>query len=119
VKLKGGFMNIERFLELAKKMESRDGEKEESERLKRFFERFHILNRNYLDRETFEKAKDSVSSMAEIVVNTINFLDSEITRLRSKRTKLPFENLALGEMQRVQKRNEMLINDYLAEFKKE
>ncbi len=112
-------MDIEGFLELVKKIESKGGEKEESERLKRFFERFHILNRNYLDRETFEKAKDSISSMAEIVVNTINFLNSEITRLRSKRTKLPFENVALGEMQKVQKRNEMLLNDYFTELKKE
>jgi hypothetical protein len=28
--------------------------------------------------------------------------------------KLPFENVALAEMQKVQKRNEVLIKDYLA-----
>jgi len=102
-------MDTSRFLEFVKKLDSREeGKNEEFERLKRFFERFHILNRNYLDRETFEKAKDSISSIAQEIVNTLNFLDSEIARLRSKRIKLPFENVKLGEMQKIQKRNEIL-----------
>jgi len=108
-------MDTSRFLEFVKKLDSREERKnEEFERLKRFFERFHILNRNYLDRETFEKAKDSISSIAQEIVNTLNFLDSEIARLRSKRIKLPFENVKLGEMQKIQKRNEILLKEYMS-----
>jgi len=68
-----------------------------------------------LDKETFEKAQDSISSMAEAIANTVQYLDSEITHLRSKRMKLPFENVTLSEMQKVQNKNEMLIKEYLAE----
>jgi hypothetical protein len=32
--------------------------------------------------------------------------------------KLPFENVTLGEMQKVQNRNEMLIKEFLAGFPK-
>jgi hypothetical protein len=89
--------------------------KEELEKVKKFFERFHLLNRAYLDKETFEKAQESISSIAEAMANTIGYLDSEIARLRSKRMKLPFENVELGEMQKVQKKNEMLIKEFLSE----
>lgn len=112
-------MDIENFLELAKKLDKKKkGKKEELEKLKRFFERFHLLNRNYLDKETFEKAQGSLSSMAETIANTIQYLNSEITRLRNKRMKLPFENLTLGEMQKVQNKNEMLLKEYLDGFPK-
>jgi len=40
-------------------------------------------------------------------------LDAEITRLRNKRMKMPFENVTLGEMQKVQNRNETLMKEYL------
>jgi hypothetical protein len=112
-------MDIEKFLEVTKKLESKKKEKkEELEKLQKFFERFHLLNRSYLDKETLEKAQESISSMSEAISNTIQYLDSEITRLRNKRMKLPFENVELGEMQKVQNKNEMLIKEYLAEVEK-
>jgi hypothetical protein len=112
-------MDIEKFLEVTKKLESKkEGKKEELEKLQKFFERFHLLNRSYLDKETLEKAQESISSMSEAISNTIQYLDSEITRLRNKRMKLPFENVELGEMQKVQNKNEMLIKEYLAGVEK-
>ena len=112
-------MDIKKFLELTKTLEmKKKGKEEEFERLKRLFERFHLLNRNYLDKETFEKAQDSISSIAEAIAGTIEYLDGEITRLRNKRMKLPFENVTLNEMQKVQKKNESLVGEYLAEVPK-
>jgi hypothetical protein len=108
-------MDLDKFLELTKKLDSKKkGKKEELEKFQKFFERFHLLNRSYLDKETFEKAQGSVSSIAEAVANTIQYLDAEITRLRNKRMKLPLENVELGEMQKIQNKNEMLLKDYLA-----
>ena len=93
-------MEIEKFLEFTKKLDSKKkGKKEELEKFQKFFERFHLLNRAYLDKETFEKAKESISSMAEAVANTVQYLDAEITRLRNKRMKLPLENVELSEIQ--------------------
>ena len=112
-------MDLDKFLELAKKLDSKKkGKKEELEKFKRFFERFHNLNRAYLDKETFEKAEESISSMSESIANTIQYMDAEMTRLRNKRMKMPFENVELAEMQKVQNKNEMLIKEYLAEFPK-
>ncbi len=112
-------MEIEKFSELTKKLDKKkEGKQEELEKLKRLFERFHLLNRNYLDKETFENAQGSISSMAEAIANTVQYLDSEITRLRNKRMKLPLENVTLSEMQKVQNKNEMLIREYLAGFSK-
>jgi hypothetical protein len=112
-------MEIDKFLEWVKKLDSKKkGNKEELEKFKRFFERFHNLNRAYLDKETFDKAEESISSMSEAIANTLQYLEAEITRLRNKRMKMPFENVELGEMQKVQNKNEMLIKEYLAEFEK-
>jgi hypothetical protein len=109
-------MDLEKLLEMAKKLDSKKkGKKEELEKFKRFFERFHNLNRAYLDKETFEKAGESIPSMSEAIANTLQYLDAEITRLRNKRMKLPLENVEFGELQKVQNRNEMLIREYLAE----
>jgi len=108
-------MDLDKFLELTKRLDSKKkGKKEELEKFQKFFERFHLLNRSYLDKETFEKAQGSISSMAEAVANTIQYLDAEITRLRNKRMKLPLENVELGEIQKIQNKNEMLLKDYLA-----
>jgi DNA repair ATPase RecN len=108
-------MDIHQLLEMAKKLESKmKGKKEELERLQKLFERFHLLNRKYLDKETFEKAQGSVTSIAEAIANTLRFLDEEVARLRNKRMKLPFETLDLSEMQKVQARNELLLKEYLA-----
>ena len=112
-------MDIEKFLEATKKLDKKKkGKQEELEKLKKFFERFHLLNRNYLDKETFENAQASIASIAEMIANTVQYLDAEIARLRSKRMKLPFENVTLSEMQKVQNRNEMLVREYLAGFQK-
>jgi hypothetical protein len=112
-------MDIEKFLELTKKLDKKKkGKQEELEKLKRLFERFHLLNRNYLDKEAFEQAQEAISSMAEAIANTVQYLDAEIARLRSKRMKLPFENVTLSDMQKVQNRNEMLLKEYLAGFSK-
>lgn len=109
-------METEKFLEFTRGLEkTKKGKKEETERLKKYFERFHLLNRAYLDQKSFEAAEESVFAMAEAIAGTIRYLDVEIARLRSKRMKLPFENVELGEMQKVQKRNEMLLKEYLAE----
>jgi Mg2+ and Co2+ transporter CorA len=107
-------MDIEKFLEVAKKLDSKKKtKKDELEKFKRFFERFHNLNRAYLDKEAFEKAEESISSMAEAIASTIQYLEAEITRLRNKRMKMPFENVELGELQKIQNKNEMLIKEYL------
>jgi len=112
-------MEIDKFLELTKKLDSKKkAKKEELEKFRKLFERFHNLNRAYLDSEAFEKAEESISSMAEAIASTIQYLEAEITRLRNKRMKMPVENVELGEMQKVQNRNEMLIKEYLAEFQK-
>ncbi len=76
------------------------------------------MNRAYLDNVVFEKAEESISSMAEAIAGTIQYLETEITRLRNKRMKMPVENVELGEMQKIQNRNEMLIKEYLAGFEK-
>jgi len=108
-------MEIEKFLEMTKRLDKKKkGKAEDLEKLQRFFERFHNLNRTYLDKETFEKAQGSISTMAEAIANTIQFLDSEIARLRNKRMKLPFENVELGEIQKVQKKNELMIKEFMA-----
>jgi len=111
-------MDLEKFSELAKKLHSKKkGKKEEVEKFQKFFERFHLLNRAYLDKETFEKAQASISSMAEAMVNTVQYLDAEIARLRNKRMRLPLENVELGELQKIQTKNEMLLKDFLADKK--
>ncbi|HSB04365.1 MAG TPA: hypothetical protein VLK23_04165 [Thermodesulfobacteriota bacterium] len=110
-------MDVDQLLELIKKLDSKkQGKKEELEKLQNFFERFHLLNRKYLDKETFEKAQESIPSMAEAIGNTVRFLDDEIARLRSKRSKLPYENVELNEMQKAHAKNELLLKEYLASF---
>lgn len=107
---------IDRFLEITKKIEDRENI-EQNERLKRFFEKFHLINRNYLDKGTFEKARESIPSIIEVIKRTLEFLESEISRLRNKRARLPYENVILGEMQKIQTKNEMLIKEYITNFK--
>lgn len=107
-------MDIEKILEVAKALDKKKEKQEEQEKFKKFFERFHLLNRAYLDKEAFEKARESISSMAEAIVNTIQYLDGEIIRLRNKGRKQPYENVELAEMQKLQKRNEMLLKEFLS-----
>ena len=111
-------MESDRLVELAKKMESKKkGKKEDLEKLQNLFERFHLLNRKYLDKEVFEKAQGSMTSLAEAIANTMRFLEDETARLRSKRLKLPYENLELNEMQKAHAKNELLLKEYLADSK--
>ena len=108
-------MEAEKFLEAVKKLDKKKkGKQEELEKREKLFERSHLVNRKYLDKETYEKAQKSISALADAMVNTIRYLDDEIARLRSKRMKLPFENVELAEMQKVQARNAMLLGEYLA-----
>lgn len=110
-------MDIDHLLEMVKKLDSKKkGRKDEIQRLQKLFERFHLVNRKYLDKETFEKSRESITSMTEAIANTLRFLDDEIGRLRSKRMKLPFDNIELNEIQKAQARNEMLLKEYLASF---
>ena len=112
-------MDIEKFVELTKTVDKKKmGKQEEMEKIQKYFDRFHLINRNYLNKEVYEKAQDSISSMSEAMVNTIQYLDVEIARLRNKRMKLPFENVELAEMQKTQGRNELLLKECLAEFPK-
>lgn len=112
-------MDLDHFLELTRKLEQKKkGKKEDEARLGSLFSRFHLLNRNYLDKETFEQSQGSMSSMAETITNTIRYLDAEIIRLRNKRIKLPFENVTLNEMQKVQNKNYLLIKEHLAGVQK-
>jgi hypothetical protein len=111
-------MEIDRLVELVKKLESKKkGKKEELEKFQKLFERFHLLNRKYLDKEAFEKAQGSMTSVAEAMANTMRFLEDETARLRSKRLKLPYENVELNEMQKIHARNELLIKEYLVDVK--
>jgi phosphopantetheinyl transferase (holo-ACP synthase) len=110
-------MDLEKFLKLAETLEKKKkGKKEELEKLQKLFERFHLLNRNYLEKEAFEKAQGSIPSISETIAGTVRYLDAEVIRLRSKRMKLPFENVELAEMQKAQTRNEMLLKEFLAQF---
>jgi hypothetical protein len=115
----GDFMEIDQFLDLIRTLDKKKkGKKEELEKLKKIFDRFHLMNRNYLDKESFERAQDSISSMAETIATTVQYLDNEIARLRNKRMKLPFENVELSEMQKVQNKNGVLLREYLSGFQK-
>src|SRR5512139_2317318 len=110
-------MDLEKFVKLAEALEKKKkGKKEELEKLQKLFERFHLLNRKVLDKESFEKAKGSIPSISEAIAGTVRYLDAEVTRLRGKRMKLPFENVELAEIQKLQVRNEMLLKDYVAQF---
>lgn len=106
-------MDTEKFLAVAKKLDSKKrGKMEEREKFKKLFERFHLINRAYVDKEAFDKAQGSISSMAEAMVNTIQYIDGEIVRIRNKGRKQPFEVVELAELQKVQKRNEMLLREF-------
>jgi C-terminal processing protease CtpA/Prc len=110
-------MDLDKFLKLAETLEKKKkGKKEELEKLQKLFERFHLLNRNYLEKDAYEKAQGSIPSISEAIAGTVRYLDAEVTHLRSKRMKLPFENVELAEMQKVQTRNEMLLKEFLSQF---
>lgn len=107
-------MDTDKLLELAKEeiAEEKEGQTK-VEHLRRIFERFHNVNRKYLDRETYERARESVTAISEAMAETIRFLDGEIARLRSKRMKLPLDSRTLREMQQAQARNEVFLKEAL------
>lgn len=112
-------MELNKVLEGLRQIISREEvSREEIERFQKFFERFHLINRSYLDKETFKKAEGSISSMSETISDTLKYLEEEMTRLRNKRLKRPYENVELAEMQKVQNKNEILIKELLAEYLK-
>ncbi len=107
-------MEVEKFLEVAKRLSRKKKDREsELEKFKKLYERFHLINRAYLDKEAFEQAQGSIPLMAESMVRTIEYLEDEIARLRNKGRKQPFEEVELAEMQKVQKRNELLIKEFV------
>ncbi len=111
-------MERDLFFETLQKLGAKKkGKKEELEKVQKLFERFHLLNRKYLDKETFEKAQESIPAISDAIANTLRFLDEEIARLRTKRIKVPFENLDLNEMQKTQAHNDLLLKEFLASFK--
>ena len=112
-------MDIDKFLKWTKKLASeKKDDQTELEHFRKLFERFHNLNRNYLDKETFEKTQGSIPSMAETIAETVRYLDAEIARIRSKRMKLPVDSLTLNEMQKAQRKNETLLKESIQEHGK-
>jgi hypothetical protein len=107
-------MEMEKFLEAVKSLDKKkEGKTEELEKMKKLFERFHVINRKYLDAGTYEESLKSIVSMAETIARTEEYLDQEVAHLRNKRLKLAFDNLALAEMQKAQARNSLLIKEYM------
>jgi C-terminal processing protease CtpA/Prc len=106
-------MEMEKFLEAAKSQGKKKGKAVELEKMKKLFERFHVINRKYLDADTYEESQKSIASMADTIARTVEYLDQEVAHLRNKRLKLSFDNLALAEMQKAQARNSLLIKEYM------
>jgi hypothetical protein len=105
-------MDTDKLLELAKKEIAEEKEAQvKLEHLRKIFERFHNVNRKYLDKDAYEKARESIVAISEAMVETVRFLEAEIARLRSKRMKLPLESRNLSEMQKAQARNEVLLKE--------
>lgn len=105
-------MDTDRLLELAKKeIPAEEEARTKLEHLRKIFERFHNVNRKYLDRDAYEKARESILSISEAMAGTIRFLETEIARLRSKRLKLPLDSRTLSEMQKAQARNEVFLKE--------
>ena len=110
-------MDLDRFMELTKALDKKKKGKDEAlEKLQKCYERFHLVNRKFLDKPSYESSLGTIASIAESIANTLRYLEDEVARLRSKRMKLPFENVELGDMQKVQKRNELLLKEFLSEF---
>jgi len=89
--------------------------KEELEGIRGIFDRFYLGNKGYMDKETYDKARKTAKSMAELMVDVIEFLNGEVFRLEKKRRKLPVENLQLKEAQKAYEMNLRLISEFLKE----
>ena len=89
--------------------------KEELERIRGIFDRFYLVNKGYVDKDAYDKARKSAKSMGELMVDTIEFLNGEIFRLEKKRRKLPVDNLQLKDAQKANDMNQRFIRDFLKE----
>ena len=90
--------------------------KEELERIRGIFDRFYRGNRGYVDKEAYDKARKSAKSMAEVMLDTIEFLNGQIFRLEKKRRKLPVDNLQLKEAQKAYEVSLRFIREFLREL---
>ena len=89
--------------------------KEELERIRGLFDRFYLGNKGYVDKVAYDNARKSAKSMGELMVDTIEFLNSEIYRLENKRRKLPVDNLQLKEAQKAYEISLRFIREFLRE----
>jgi hypothetical protein len=92
--------------------------KEELERLRGIFDRFYLGNKGYMDKAAYDKARRSAKSMGELMIDTIEFLNGEISRLEKKRRKLPVDNLQLREAQKAFDTSLRFVREFLKEEEK-
>jgi hypothetical protein len=90
--------------------------KEELEGIRGIFDRFYLGNKGYVDKEAYDSGRKSAKSMAELMVDTTDFLNGEVFRLEKKRRKLPVENLQLKEAQKAHEMNLRFIREFLKEI---
>jgi len=51
-------MDTEKFVELTKTLDKKKkGKQEGLEKIQKYFDRFHLINRNYLNKEVYEKPR--------------------------------------------------------------
>ena len=111
-------MDVDKVLEHAKRWTAsakKTVKKEELGRMRGIFDRFYVGNKGYVDKATYDKARKSAKSMGELMVETIEFLNGEIYRLKTKRRKLPLDNLQLKEAQKAYETSLRIIGEFLKE----
>ena len=111
-------MDFDQMVENAKKRIAsgkKTFKKEELERLKGIFDRFYLGNKGYMDRGVYDKARKSAKSMGELMIDTIEFLNGEISRLEKKRRKLPVDTLQLREAQKAHETSLRFVREFLKE----
>jgi hypothetical protein len=113
-----GYMDPDKVIEKAKNWATsrkKTIKKQNLERMKGVFDRFYRGNKGYMDKEAYDKARDSAKSMAQLMIGTIEFLAGEIFRLEKKRRKLAVENLQLKDAQKTYETNLWLMREFLRE----
>lgn len=90
--------------------------KGELERMRGIFDRFYLGNKGYVEKEAYDKARNSAKSMGELMVETVEFLNGEIFRLEKKRRKIPVNNLQLKEAQKAYEMSLRSISQFLKEL---
>ena len=112
-------MDFDKMVENAKKRIAsvkKTIKKEERERMRGIFDRFYLGNKGYMDKAAYDKARKSVKSMGELMIDTIEFLNGEISRLEKKRRKLPLDNLQLREAQKAYETSLRFVREFLKEI---